>query len=250
MFSERSSESGSLSHASDMLQLVTEREAQAAADAAQKANAAAATSAAAQAATIDQQPVQAGTDDAARAAPVGMPGEAIAFVRLPVGAARQAATNAAESTSSVFGHGAVVAPVRAGALPVPPSLVEVLQAPQPRWQGHCGWLHKQGLVNTAWKRRFFRISNGSLLWFEEETDAESSRKPKGSLSLAGAEIQEGRPFSSEFGRFPLKLTPAKGAMRVLEAASKKERTQWIEALSEAVLSEHRRLVQGALERQQ
>ena len=87
------------------------------------------------------------------------------------------------------------------------------------------------------------LFQGKLFWYGEESDPEQ-RKAKGSLLIAGAEIQEGRPFSSEFGRYPFKVIPAKGEMRVLEAISKKERAEWIEALSEAVLAEHRRLVQA------
>mmetsp|Transcript_855 Transcript_855/g.1654 ORF Transcript_855/g.1654 Transcript_855/m.1654 type:complete len:93 (+) Transcript_855:271-549(+) len=55
-----------------------------------------------------------------------------------------------------------------------------------------GWLYKRGLVNTAYKRRYFRLGDGALRYFQDDKGSVQ----KGMIKLAFHSLEDSR---EEFG---------------------------------------------------
>ena len=95
-----------------------------------------------------------------------------------------------------------------------------------------GWLQKQGDVIKTWRRRWFVLKDGKLLWFAGP-DVNSTSQPRGvidvrkCLSVTGAEDVLNRQFGFELS--------SKTDTMYFVADSAKEKEEWINALGKAVV---------------
>lgn len=104
-----------------------------------------------------------------------------------------------------------------------------------------GWLFKRGEGNTAFKRRFFVLSNKSLAYFEDE----KAQSAKGEVELDCSMVEESEDAPTP-GRYRFELTVFTkgliGRTYILEAADDAVRREWVEALMWAAGKAFRALV--------
>ncbi|MED6182922.1 Fatty acid synthase subunit beta [Stylosanthes scabra] len=103
-----------------------------------------------------------------------------------------------------------------------------------------GWLTKQGDYIKTWRRRWFVLKQGKLLWFKDPSSASSrSAVPRGVVNVAhcltvkGAEDVLHRPSAFE-------LSTPHNTMFFL-ADSDKEKEDWINSIGRAIVQHSRSL---------
>ncbi|OIV92024.1 hypothetical protein TanjilG_20181 [Lupinus angustifolius] len=102
-----------------------------------------------------------------------------------------------------------------------------------------GWLTKQGDYIKTWRRRWFILKQGKLLWFKDPTAAAPSGIPRGVISVSdcltvkGAEDVLRKPSAFE-------LSTAHSTMFFL-ADSDKEKEDWINSIGRAIVQHSRSL---------
>jgi len=100
-----------------------------------------------------------------------------------------------------------------------------------------GWLEKRGEINTAWKNRFFVLSNDHVLRYYK--DEESSRTGKNAgvieLTTGNVAVNKGSVIDSDHPHYFEVSTSAR--TYVLCAPSGDELNEWIAALGEAGISD-------------
>ncbi|XP_027089881.1 pleckstrin homology domain-containing protein 1 [Coffea eugenioides] len=101
-----------------------------------------------------------------------------------------------------------------------------------------GWLTKQGEYIKTWRRRWFVLKQGKLLWFKDPFDSStSSAIPRGVISTAdcltvkGAEDVLNKPFSFE-------LSTSRDTMYFV-ADSDKEKEDWINSIGRSIVQHSR-----------
>ena len=104
----------------------------------------------------------------------------------------------------------------------------------------AGWLTKQGEYIKTWRRRWFVLKQGKLLWFKDSAVGRSSA-PRGVLSLAtyqtvkGAEDVLHKPCA-----FELSSAASSDPMYFL-ADSEKEKEDWINSIGRSIVQSSRAL---------
>ncbi|XLR06480.1 hypothetical protein HN51_061363 [Arachis hypogaea] len=103
-----------------------------------------------------------------------------------------------------------------------------------------GWLTKQGDYIKTWRRRWFVLKQGKLLWFKDPSSASSrSSVPRGVVNVAncltvkGAEDVLHRPSAFE-------LSTPHNTMFFL-ADSDKDKEDWINSIGRAIVQHSRSL---------
>ncbi|KNA24155.1 hypothetical protein SOVF_018540 [Spinacia oleracea] len=100
-----------------------------------------------------------------------------------------------------------------------------------------GWLTKQGEYIKTWRRRWFVLKQGKLLWFKESTVSRTSI-PRGviqvgrCLTVKGAEDTLNKPFSFE-------ISTSDGCTMYFIADSDKEKEEWINSIGRCIVQHSR-----------
>jgi len=101
---------------------------------------------------------------------------------------------------------------------------------------YSGWLTKQGEMLRTWRKRWFVLKEGYLVWFKTNVVNDRSVS-RGTIPLdaiesitAASEVVAGRPFAILLGG----ALPERIGAKFLVADSDRERAQWIEALQNAM----------------
>lgn len=103
----------------------------------------------------------------------------------------------------------------------------------------AGWLTKQGDYIKTWRRRWFVLKQGKLLWFKDSAVSRHS-PPRGVVSLEtcqtvkGAEDVLHRPCAFE-------LSCSAQAPMYFLADSEKEKEDWINSIGRAIVQSSRAL---------
>lgn len=100
-----------------------------------------------------------------------------------------------------------------------------------------GWLMKQGEYIKTWRRRWFVLKQGKLLWFKE-SDVTRSAVPRGvipvgrCLTVKGAEDVINKPYAFE-------ISIAGGYTMFFIADSEKEKEEWINSIGRSIVQHSR-----------
>ncbi|XP_019188181.1 PREDICTED: pleckstrin homology domain-containing protein 1-like [Ipomoea nil] len=104
----------------------------------------------------------------------------------------------------------------------------------------AGWLTKQGEYIKTWRRRWFVLKQGKLLWFKDPASASTpDAVPRGvvavneCLTVKGAEDVLHKPFSFE-------LSTSRDTMYFI-AHSEKEKEDWINSIGRSIVQHSRSL---------
>nr|GMD23828.1 pleckstrin homology domain-containing protein 1-like [Ipomoea batatas] len=104
----------------------------------------------------------------------------------------------------------------------------------------AGWLTKQGDYIKTWRRRWFVLKQGKLLWFKDPSSASTpDAVPRGvvpvneCLTVKGAEDVLHKPFSFE-------LSTSRYTMYFI-ANSEKEKEDWINSIGRSIVQHSRSL---------
>ncbi|KAF3559657.1 hypothetical protein Bca4012_030061 [Brassica carinata] len=101
-----------------------------------------------------------------------------------------------------------------------------------------GWLTKQGDYIKTWRRRWFVLKRGKLLWFKDQAAAETrGSTPRGVISVGdcltvkGAEDVVNKPFAFEIssGNYTLFFV----------ADNDKEKEEWINSIGRSIVQHSR-----------
>ncbi|CAN1167026.1 Pleckstrin homology domain-containing protein 1 [Linum perenne] len=99
-----------------------------------------------------------------------------------------------------------------------------------------GWLTKQGEYLSSWRRRWFVLKQGKLLWFKDSIVTRAS-VPRGvvdvdkCLTVKGAEDVLNKPFAFE-------LSTGSDTMYFV-ADSEKEKEEWINSIGRSIVQHSR-----------
>uniref|UniRef100_A0A7N0RER6 PH domain-containing protein n=1 Tax=Kalanchoe fedtschenkoi TaxID=63787 RepID=A0A7N0RER6_KALFE len=99
-----------------------------------------------------------------------------------------------------------------------------------------GWLSKQGQYLPNWRRRWFVLKQGKLLWFKD-SDVTRVSRPRGVIPVAscltvkGAEDVLNKPFAFE-------LSTRNDTMYFV-ADSEKEKEDWINSIGRSIVQHSR-----------
>lgn len=103
---------------------------------------------------------------------------------------------------------------------------------------YSGWLTKQGEMLRTWRKRWFVLKEGYLVWFKTNVVNDRSVS-RGTIPLdaidsvsAASEAAAGRPFAIHLGG----ALPERIGAKFLVADSDRERAQWMEAIQNAMHS--------------
>lgn len=101
---------------------------------------------------------------------------------------------------------------------------------------YSGWLTKQGEMLRTWRKRWFVLKQGHLVWFKTNvvneravTRGEIPIESIDSVSVA-SEAAAGKPYAIHLEG----ALPARIGTKYLVADSERERSQWLEALQKAM----------------
>lgn len=111
----------------------------------------------------------------------------------------------------------------------------------------CGWLTKEGGAHKTWKRRWFRLCNGCLYYFE----GEESVQPKGTIPLENLLVRESAGESKRHNVFEIVCEGEDGAVKAaktkggkvvqgkhssyrIQAADRLEMDEWMRAIRAAM----------------
>ncbi|XP_057536354.1 pleckstrin homology domain-containing protein 1-like [Amaranthus tricolor] len=100
-----------------------------------------------------------------------------------------------------------------------------------------GWLTKQGEYIKTWRRRWFVLKQGKLLWFKESTITRTS-VPRGvihvsrCLTVKGAEDSINKPSAFE-------ISTSDGSTMYFIADSDKEKEEWINSIGRCIVQNSR-----------
>ncbi|KAK6788204.1 hypothetical protein RDI58_016729 [Solanum bulbocastanum] len=100
-----------------------------------------------------------------------------------------------------------------------------------------GWLTKQGEYIKTWRRRWFILKQGKLLWFKDPSSVTSAAVPRGVVSVAecltvkGAEDVINKPFAFE-------LSTRRDTMFFI-ADTEKEKEEWINSIGRSIVQHSR-----------
>ncbi|CAK9164222.1 unnamed protein product [Ilex paraguariensis] len=100
-----------------------------------------------------------------------------------------------------------------------------------------GWLNKQGEYIKTWRRRWFVLKQGKLLWFKDPSFVTRGSIPRGVITVAncltvkGAEDVLHRPFAFE-------LSTHSDTMYFI-ADSEKEKEEWINSIGRSIVQHSR-----------
>ncbi|GMP89628.1 hypothetical protein ACSBR2_032648 [Camellia fascicularis] len=104
-----------------------------------------------------------------------------------------------------------------------------------------GWLTKQGDYIKTWRRRWFVLKQGKLLWFKDSSVTRASL-PRGVISVAtcltvkGAEDVLNKPFAFE-------LSTDRFTMYFI-ADSEKDKEEWINSIGRAIVQHSRSVTES------
>jgi hypothetical protein len=103
--------------------------------------------------------------------------------------------------------------------------------------------HKPGEYIKSWRRRWFVLKSGKILWFKTDADAlNPSSQPRGvvdvrrCLSIKGAEDALNKPCAFE-------ISTSDGESMFFIADSDKEKEDWINAVGRAIVRHSRALLE-------
>lgn len=98
-----------------------------------------------------------------------------------------------------------------------------------------GWLSKMGAKNKAWKRRWFVLGGGQLLYYKKEEDVAAGREPKGEIPVEGCSVEF--VGESKYARkFCFELhTPATKRVYVLASDGGADVQDWLSVINRAML---------------
>ncbi|KAJ9520198.1 hypothetical protein QJQ45_030120 [Haematococcus lacustris] len=113
------------------------------------------------------------------------------------------------------------------------------------WQSpdRCGWLTKQGEYIKSWRKRWFVLKQGKIMWFLDDAVTADS-VPRGvidvnkCLSIKGAEDTINKAYAFEIS------THTESMFFIAE--SEKEKEDWINAVGRAIVKHSRRQVLSML----
>jgi len=100
-----------------------------------------------------------------------------------------------------------------------------------------GWLMKQGEYIKTWRRRWFVLKQGKLLWFKD-SDVTRSAVPRGvipvgrCLTVKGAEDVINKPYAFE-------ISTGGGYTMFFIADSEKEKEEWINSIGRSIVQHSR-----------
>ncbi|GKV26195.1 hypothetical protein SLEP1_g35538 [Rubroshorea leprosula] len=105
-----------------------------------------------------------------------------------------------------------------------------------------GWLTKQGDYIKTWRRRWFVLKQGKLLWFKDPYSVNRSSTPRGvvsvdtCLTVKGAEDVLNKPFAFE-------LSTGQSTMYFV-ADSEKEKEDWINSIGRSIVQHSRSVTES------
>lgn len=101
---------------------------------------------------------------------------------------------------------------------------------------YSGWLTKQGEMLKTWRKRWFVLKDGYLVWYKTNiVDARAVTRGQIPLStIDNVSIASEAAAGRRFAILVDGALPAKLGTRYLVADSERERTQWIEALQKGM----------------
>jgi len=98
-----------------------------------------------------------------------------------------------------------------------------------------GWLEKRGEINTAWKNRFFVLSQDHVLRYYKDEESSRTGKGAGVIELSDASVTKGSTMDADHPHYFEVSTPTR--TYVLCAPSGEDLAEWIAALGDADVSD-------------
>eukprot|EP01025_Chloroclados_australasicus_P029568 TRINITY_DN2956_c0_g1_i1.p1 TRINITY_DN2956_c0_g1~~TRINITY_DN2956_c0_g1_i1.p1 ORF type:complete len:186 (-),score=13.13 TRINITY_DN2956_c0_g1_i1:289-846(-) len=104
----------------------------------------------------------------------------------------------------------------------------------------AGWLEKQGAWLPNWRRRWFVLKDGKLMWFKEDVLTPDSQ-PRGvieisqCLAIKGAE--DAKPCADK--QFAFEISTAGSGSQYFVAPSSREKEDWINCIGQAIVRQSR-----------
>lgn len=92
-----------------------------------------------------------------------------------------------------------------------------------------GWLHKEGGNFKTWRRRYFKLKNGAVSYYDSDKKEE---KPKGTIPLEGCAIQDADQKMNK--KFMIEIYHANRRVYYLQCENESDKESWMEALKQHV----------------
>lgn len=99
----------------------------------------------------------------------------------------------------------------------------------------CGFMHKKGILNSKWKKRYFVLTNDQLQYFKSVTDTEC----KGGILLT-SESTLFREVSTTTKKNAFGVCPTKGGRKyLLYCATRSAKVEWMEAIASLITKQQK-----------